>query len=199
MESVRSCGCIYAATRPTMTSNEENLDLCPRGLTDKLWCCVSKWVYLTWKTKRIMGNHGATDRIRKRVYCCTMFTDGPLTKIRFFLIKANWAALSSCGHPSDLLCSCDYMFFWFHLYLYNYENNQQDALCRIIYYSKSALHVSGDIFAHHQEHLTVFTVSGSIQPSCCRLQPAATWLNTTRNCKYSQVLLMMGENIARNM
>jgi hypothetical protein len=40
---------------------------------------------------------------------------------------------------------------------YDYENNQQDALYRLIYYSKSALHVSGDVFAHHQEHLTVFT------------------------------------------
>ena len=38
-------------------------------------------------------------------------------------------------------------------------------LYRLIYYSKSALHVSGDVFAHHQEHLTVFTVSGSINPS----------------------------------
>jgi len=28
-------------------------------------------------------------------------------------------------------------------------------LCRFIYYSSSAVHVSGDIFAHHQEHLTV--------------------------------------------
>jgi hypothetical protein len=27
----------------------------------------------------------------------------------------------------------------------------------------------GDVFAHHQEHLTVFTVSGSVHPSCCRL------------------------------
>jgi hypothetical protein len=52
---------------------------------------------------------------------------------------------------------------------FNYENNQQDALYRLIYYSKLAVHVSGDIFAHHQEHLTVFTVSGSVHPSCCRL------------------------------
>jgi hypothetical protein len=29
-----------------------------------------------------------------------------------------------------------------------------------MYYSLSALLVSGDVFAHHQEHLTVFTVSG---------------------------------------
>jgi hypothetical protein len=50
-----------------------------------------------------------------------------------------------------------------------YENNQQDALYRFIYYSKSAVHVSGDVFAHHQEHLTAFTVSGSVHPSCCRL------------------------------
>ena len=49
----------------------------------------------------------------------------------------------------------------------NYESNQQDALYRLIYYSKSAVHVSGDILAHHQEHLTIFTVSGSVHPSCC--------------------------------
>jgi hypothetical protein len=63
---------------------------------------------------------------------------------------------------------------------YNCENNQQDALYRLIYYYKSALHVSGDVFDHYQEHLTVFTVSGSVHPSCCRLvswmrhQPAET-------------------------
>ena len=35
----------------------------------------------------------------------------------------------------------------------------------LIHYSKSALRVSGDVFAHHQEHLTVFTLSGSVHPS----------------------------------
>jgi len=50
-------------------------------------------------------------------------------------------------------------------------------VCRLMYYSLSALHVSGDVFAHHQEHLTVLT-------ACC---------------KYSQVLQMMRENIFRNM
>ena len=88
---------------------------------------------------------------------------------------------------------------WIRASWYIYENNQQDALYRLIYYSKSALHVSGDVFAHHQEHLSVFTVPVSVHPSCCRLVPAATWVNTTRYCKYRQVLLMMGENIARNM
>jgi hypothetical protein len=33
-----------------------------------------------------------------------------------------------------------------------YENNQQDAQYRLIYYSRSALDVSVDVFAHHQEH-----------------------------------------------
>jgi hypothetical protein len=87
-------------------------------------------------------------------------------------------------------------------------------LYRLIYYSQSALHVSGDVFAHHRGHLTVFTVSVNIHPNCCRLlswmrlnsvsthprhQPAEIWVNTNRYCKYSQVFLMMDENIARNM
>jgi hypothetical protein len=77
-------------------------------------------------------------------------------------------------------------------------------LFRLIYFSLSALHVWGDVFAHHQEHLTVLTVSGSIHPGCCRLVSWMSWkliqdTRTIRYCKYSQVLLMMGENIARNM
>jgi hypothetical protein len=30
-------------------------------------------------------------------------------------------------------------------------------------------------------------------------QPTATFVNITRSCKYSQVFLLMGENIAQNM
>ena len=51
-------------------------------------------------------------------------------------------------------------------------------LYRLIYLSLLALHVSGDDFAHHQEHLTVFIVSGNIHPSCCRLVSWVSW-----NCK----------------
>jgi hypothetical protein len=32
-------------------------------------------------------------------------------------------------------------------------------LCKIIYYSFAALHVSSDIFAYHQEHLNCITAS----------------------------------------
>jgi len=49
----------------------------------------------------------------------------------------------------------------------NVTNTMQ--LYRLIYFTLSDLHVSGDVFAHHQEHLTVFTVSGSIYPGCYRL------------------------------
>ena len=39
-------------------------------------------------------------------------------------------------------------------------------------------HVSGDVFAHHQEHVTVFTASGTVHRYCCRLVPWMRW-----NCK----------------
>jgi len=56
-------------------------------------------------------------------------------------------------------------------------------LFRLIYYSWSALHVSGDVFAHHQEHLTVFTVYGNIHPNSCQL---VSWMtgNHPRNQLY---------------
>jgi len=40
----------------------------------------------------------------------------------------------------------------------------------------AALRVSGDVFAHHQEHLTVFTASGSVHQSSCRLVSGMSWL-----------------------
>jgi hypothetical protein len=61
--------------------------------------------------------------------------------------------------------------------------------------SLSAMHVLGDVFAHHQEHLTVFTASGNIHCS----SKFANAVNITRCCKYGQVPLTTGENIARNM
>jgi len=44
-------------------------------------------------------------------------------------------------------------------------------LFRIIYCSLTALQVSSDIFAHHQEHLNLITVSGFIHVCHCRLLP----------------------------
>jgi hypothetical protein len=48
-------------------------------------------------------------------------------------------------------------------------------LCRIIYYSLAAVHVSSNIFAHHQEHLNCITVSGITHVYRCRLVSLECW------------------------
>jgi len=54
----------------------------------------------------------------------------------------------------------------------------------------SALHVSGDVFAHHQEHLAVFTVFGGIHPVCCRL---VSWMSS--NCSFNSSKTSAGSNL----
>ena len=45
------------------------------------------------------------------------------------------------------------------------------------------LHVSGDVFAHHQEHLTVFTAPGNIHQCRCRLVSWMSWnCNSNSTC-----------------
>ena len=48
-------------------------------------------------------------------------------------------------------------------------------LRKIIYYSLAALHVSSDIFAHHQEHLNCITASGITHVCRCRLVSWECW------------------------
>ena len=91
-------------------------------------------------------------------------------------------------------------------YQYNDLSNQQDASTfSCINLFKSALRVSGDKFAHPQQHfLTVYTVFGTMHRHCCRPVPwhwsAAVSVHCTKSCIYIQkVLLMMGEFVARNM
>ena len=45
--------------------------------------------------------------------------------------------------------------------------NQQDATFLDLFISTDALHVSGDPTAHHQEHITVHTASGTVNQYCC--------------------------------
>ena len=47
-------------------------------------------------------------------------------------------------------------------------------LCRIIYYSLAALHVSSDIFTHLQDHLKCITASGITHVCRCRLVSVPT-------------------------
>jgi hypothetical protein len=91
-----------------------------------------------------------------------------------------------CVRARACVCVC--------VYICIYENNQQYALYRFIYYSTSALHVSSDVFAHHHEHFTVFTVSGSVPQSwmsfqliqdTSRQQPGWTLPDTVNTVKCS--------------
>ena len=75
-------------------------------------------------------------------------------------------------------------------------------LCRIIYCSFTALHVSSDIFAHHQEHLncnyrfwfySFVSLSAAVRS---RQQHTGIKPEAVITVK---MLLMMSENIARNM
>jgi len=58
-------------------------------------------------------------------------------------------------------------------------DNQQDATI-LIYLLQSALHVSGDVFAHRQEPITVNTASGNVHRCCCWLV-LRVWWNPIRN------------------
>jgi len=156
--------------------------------------------------------HGGTETSSLYVaFTCSMRKFANTLSSIFWFVFFSRSLTHSTGHS------------WVRASWYNYEHNQRDIimnttnemqLYRLIYYSWSALHVSGDVFAHHQEYLTVFTASGNIHQCRCRpvsgmrwkafpthpwQQPAAALVNITRYCKYSQVLLMMSENIARNM
>ena len=51
-------------------------------------------------------------------------------------------------------------------------------LCRMIYYTLAALHVSSDIFAHHQENLNCITASGIIHVCRCWLVSWECCFNT---------------------
>ena len=56
----------------------------------------------------------------------------------------------------------------------NYESNQQDATIQVNLLFLLSSTCFGNVFAHHQEHLTVFTASGSIHPNWCRL---VSWMS----------------------
>jgi len=77
---------------------------------------------------------------------------------------------------------------------YNDVSNQQDPTTfSFINLFKSTIHVSGDKFAHPQEHfLAVFTAFGTMHRHMS--------VHCTKSCIYSQnVLLRMGEFVTRNM
>ena len=66
-------------------------------------------------------------------------------------------------------------------------------LCRIIYYSLAALHVSSDIFAHYQEHLNCITASGIKHVCRCRL--VSWWQQLCRIIYYYLAVVHVSSDI----
>jgi hypothetical protein len=63
-----------------------------------------------------------------------------------------------------------------HLNQETVNDDQQDATTSVYLFIPNQLYVfSGDVFAHHQEHLTVFTASGIIHHYCCWLVSWMRW------------------------
>jgi len=65
-------------------------------------------------------------------------------------------------------------------------------LCRIIYYSLAALHVSSDIFAHRQEHLNCITASG------INTQVAAGWYHGSVGTSSNTPMIPAGSDLRVN-
>jgi hypothetical protein len=63
----------------------------------------------------------------------------------------------------------------------NTKMTNKVQLCRIIYYSLAAEHVSSNIFAHHQEHLNRITASGI-------MYVAASWYHDTSRQRHTCVI-----------
>ena len=73
---------------------------------------------------------------------------------------------------------------------------QQDSTLHSLFYLGTVLHVSGGTITHHQERKQLYLqqlvfVTPLLLPAAIANQPAATWVNTTRYRKYSQVFLIM--------
>jgi len=81
------------------------------------------------------------------------------------------------------------------------NDDQQDATIEVYLFIPSQLYMFREMSSPivTSTWLYVFTASSNVHWCCCRPVPAATSVDINRNCKYSQVLLMMDEDIARNM
>jgi hypothetical protein len=79
------------------------------------------------------------------------------------------------------------------------NDDQQDATILAYLFIPNQLYMFWAVFTHHQEHLTVFPADRTDLPSYPWRRPVAVSVDNMRSCKYSQVLLMMGEDIVRNM
>jgi len=88
------------------------------------------------------------------------------------LLSTNFFAFSYLFHLSFIL-HLIFMVPCIMITFFKMTNKMQ--MCWIIYCSLTALHVSSDVFAHHQEHLNCITASVIIHVCRCRLVSWMIW------------------------
>jgi len=67
--------------------------------------------------------------------------------------------------------------------IYDTKMTNKMQLCRIICYSLAAVHVSSDIFVHHQEHQNCIAASGITHVCRCRMVSWECWNAFTAICR----------------
>ena len=82
---------------------------------------------------------------------------------------------------------------------YNSNYNQQDATFLDLVISTDALHISGRSSAHHQEHTTVHTASGTVKQYCCLLLSWMRWNCVTSHPRYQLFWLTVPEAVCTVM
>jgi hypothetical protein len=75
----------------------------------------------------------------------------------------------------------------------NYEYNQLDATLQVNLLFLVALHVSGDVFAHHQKHMTVFSAFGNVHQRRYRLVSWMIW-----NCNSKSSMTPVGNYVGEH-
>jgi len=136
---------------------------CPATVYNILSFCLGTIFYLLflWKCKdtKFPRNFSKTARISHFIqFLCFNWQH---------IFVRNLRLLTACFHP--------------FIFTFNDVNDQQDATTfSFINLFNSALHVSGDKFAHPQKHvLNVYTAFGTIHRHCC--QSAAVSVHCTKS------------------
>jgi hypothetical protein len=129
---------------------------------------------------------------------CLFMTISRVRMFRIHFLWTKWAKIEFWSQNNYLFNRNPVFFSKSKVKFYLIMNTTNEMqLYRLIYYSQSALHVSGDVFVHHQEHLTVFTASGNVYQCRCRQVSWMSWNSSSnssktpagsRLCEYYQIL-----------
>jgi len=167
----RHCSSTIACCRPVLMSE---FTLCyPHGL---LFLCPScTWILFSQATSANRISGSGQPRAASRPRCghpCYKNTNTRCTK-KYCLEVRGCTLAEDVKYCSILLT---FVFLCIVKCILQLITNRVQLLWFIYFYS--ALHVSGDVSAHHQEHITVTTASGIGHRCCCWLGLRIGWKMT---------------------